>query len=240
MSTETPGALARIDCVTCAAQLPDYVRRELDGEPVQRLLPAMALHIETCPACERAYLRAFRRAGERRSVAALRRAPLWPGVAAVVEQITARPVSPTWSERTLAAGRAWVERASGRLRQFEVQVGSLLQSPPPPLELALAGLQSESTAEPSARLQVTSHGDGFDLAVRILGDRSGREDFCRLEVTIALHDRLGDFGGAEILLVANQVQTAFTDVLGRAKFEDVLRTELPALRLSVSLPADPV
>jgi hypothetical protein len=240
MSTDTPGALAPIDCVACTARLPDYVQRELDGEPVRRLLPDMAFHIETCTACERAYLREFRRAGERRSLAELARAPLWPGVAALVQQITARPVSPTWSERTLAAGRAWVERTSGRLRQFEVQLGSLLQPPLPPLELALAGLQSESVEEPSARLQVTSHGDGFDLAVRILPDRRGYADLCRLEVTIALHDRLGDFGGAEVLLVADQVQTALTDVLGRAMFENVLRTELPAVRLSVSLPADPV
>ena len=213
MDANKQAAAPLIDCDRCAALVSDYVRRELDGEPVQRQMADVSFHIETCPNCEELYFREFRRQGELRSSEQLRQVPLWPGVAAAIEQITVDAMLHTWNERMLAYGRAWFDRASGQLRQFEVLLADLLQPPPPALELALAGLQGEPAKDSGGILQLSAEDDGFDLAVRTLPDRGGLPAFCQLEVVIALYDALGDFAGAEVTLVAGAVKTAVSDEL---------------------------
>lgn len=43
-------------CDICQAALPEYIEAELNGQPVRRLFPAVARHLESCPNCGEAYV----------------------------------------------------------------------------------------------------------------------------------------------------------------------------------------
>jgi hypothetical protein len=85
--------LVSIDCATCQALLPDYVRLELAHQPAGATYAAVAFHIATCPTCEVAYYQEFRAQGLAKSLPELRQIGRRSAVAPVLDPIV-QPSTP--------------------------------------------------------------------------------------------------------------------------------------------------
>jgi hypothetical protein len=232
-----------VDCDTCQGLLAEYVREQLANEPVHQTYSEFAFHIETCPRCEAAYFREFRRQGLQKSLPELQQVGRRAAVATVMNQILASVhevhllaagTQANWREVLLAAGRGWVDRASGAWQQVEIGLAGLV-APGSGLAPALAGLQgTEHAPEPGRALTVAPEGANFELHV---GVTPAGEDECQIEAALTLYDRLGDYGGAEVtLLHGERTQRAITDSLGRVRFDGIASADLAELRLQVRLP----
>jgi hypothetical protein len=234
----------RIDCATCLAQIPEYVEQELAHQPVAQRFAGVAFHLGTCPACEAAYYREFRRQGLAKPLAELQQLGQRAAVADVMEQILGRtPATATpsgWREELWAYGRAWRDRATGGWRQVEVLLSNLGSAPDTGPPLALAGLQGgqdEPTA-PEGTVQLAPEGAQFELRVAVLPEPEGSAgDLSRVALAVTLYDRFGDYGGVAVTLQFGEVVLeATTDALGKVEFGGLPRDQLAAMRLVVTLP----
>ena len=229
-----------INCETCQDFLPEYVRRELANEPVEVLYPDVAFHIETCPTCEAAYYREFRRQGLAKPIANLQQVGRRASVASVLDQILTAPIEvqpqeiqPGWQQVALKYGRGWIEQATETWQQVEVFLSNLGTQQDAVPALAMAGLQgaeSESAASATELLHIAPESANFELHI------TARRKKGELEVAVTLHERLGDFSGIEVTLMQNGLaQTATTDALGKVTFRNVPFDQLDAMRLVVRL-----
>lgn len=244
MTGQKSGLAGNINCETCQEYLPEYVRRELANEPVERLFSDVAFHIETCPTCEAAYYRMFRKQGLQMPLSELQRVGDRAAVAGVLDQIlntspvaAPAPVPTDWRQVALDVGRGWIDRATGAWQQVEIRLSSLGAQYGQGPSLALAGLQrTEIGTGPAAQsLHIAPEQANFELWVSRSPTTEDAEH-CRLEVAVTLADRFGDYGGVGVtLLHGDTAQTAVTDSLGKVVFPQVPCRELDAMRLRVRL-----
>lgn len=96
MATEKMKRL-NLNCETCQALLPDYVRLELANQAADATYPAVAFHLATCPACEVAYWREFDVQGMAKSLSELQQIGQRAAVAQTMEQILKPSLADVWS-----------------------------------------------------------------------------------------------------------------------------------------------
>lgn len=236
-----------IDCATCQAYLEEYVDLELSGQTADVRLPAIAFHIETCPACEAAYYREFHAQGLRKPLPELQQTGHRQWVAGLVDKIVSAPAvgqsqpAPNWIEQGLAQGRAWIEPFTQRLRQIQFDLGQLLMGTTLQPAPTLTGLMGEGAATSVIEKKTgrfASAEANFELEVVVTSQLATTgERRCRLEAAVTLYDRFGDYSGVTVtLLWGDQARTGVTDDLGKITFDDLPCAALPSMKLMVRLP----
>lgn len=231
----------RIDCATCRAQIPDYVRSELGGEEAPERWPSVSQHLSTCPTCELKYFDEFRAQGLQRPLADLQRiGARGPQVTAGLQYILSPPPvsNQSWRQSATEHGSAWFDAVTGSLRQAQVWLGSLLQ--PDPWNPVLGGLLGAGDEEQQPlSIQVASATGGVDLALRIaprLQTNEAGDELADLEVRVTLHEHFGDYSGIGIdLLGPATTLSKTTDALGVVVFAGLRRRDLDAMQLLLHL-----
>jgi hypothetical protein len=219
MDTALRTLLYRQDCPDTMV-LGDYALGLLAAEAQAQTLQ----HLEMCPHC---------RAELARFADSVAQDPLLVGLE-MTAPVVVKP-DPTWVERALEVGRAWLEQESGRWRQVAVALVNLGQttgSAP-----ALSGLMGKPAAAASTgprRLTIAPPEAGFELEINVSPDG---DEACRVVVSLTLLDRFGDFSGAQVTLQwGSDVQIKQTDILGEATFRGLPCDQLDHMNLTMTLP----
>lgn len=211
------------DCAACQDQLAAFVDAELAGQPAGRRFPAVALHLEQCPACQQAYqelsaLLALERAGELATP---------PAPASFdFSYLPSRPAAAP------AQSKPWRLDALGRLViEFSAELLRSLQGP------ALQPALLKSDAPVGLRYELANAVD--DLAVRIEAEPQRRDpQRLTVEVEVEIPSRGGwpQLAGSVVVLRRGDelLDQQETDPFGKAVFEDVPAAYLPQLVFEIA------
>ena len=232
---------ASMDCASCRAQLPAYVRAEFTSQKPDAGYAAVALHIETCPACEAAYYLEFRNQGLQYSVEELK--SIGSSVSgAVMGEIYASIAAPaasqtSWRESMLAYGRAWYDRSTNQLKRWEVRLAELLPPPGTTPGLAFAGLQSVADDWGTTQLVHAALDDvQTEVAVAWL-ERSAPPAPPLLLVAVTQADLFADLSGIRVTARwPDGERRALTDADGKVYLAGLANTELSDLTIMLDLP----
>lgn len=228
--------------------LVDYVRLELLGEAVEEIYPEISFYIDTIPACEDAYYQEFRSQGLTKSASELQQLGQSDMFRETLQQIVFRAspewipaVATDWVEVALDYGRGWLEQETARWRQLLVHL-SPAQVGDERLATATSGLMGNEidfNNTDSYQWQIAPKGANFVLHVILsLEPVPEQKDRCRLDITVTLRDRFGDFSGVDVILSwADVQQKRTTDPLGKVSFTGVPCDISSAMSLVVQLPA---
>ena len=237
-------------CQACQERLYAYIDAELDGEETSTRFSKISRHLEECQECSQLYSELKVSLLQQRhntlveppveasfDFSGLSELSLPESVAQKVEQVS--PPQPTWYERSLEQGQAWIERETERWRQVWLSLASLQNSQP--TVPALPGLMSSGEPAPSP-LGQTLHVNpsDADLEVRLsLSPDPAVPDagMCKLEVSVHLLDRFGDFSGVQVSLFQEEgIETQTTDTLGKVSFNRLQQNRLPSMSVLVTVP----
>lgn len=207
-----------------------YVYLDLRGEDAETNYPEWAFHIRTSIECQTAYAQEL----HRQSVADVD--PLLMEQSRKLLQ-QARAISPpvpapTWVERVLTQGRAWVDDVTAQWRQVQFTFADLRLDPP--TSSTAAGLMGDEMPvdAPQGTLQFALPDSGFEVTV-IVSPEVVAERY-RAEIILTLHERFGDYSGIELYLTWDEATyQATTDAMGRALFTDLPADRLQAMKLLV-------
>jgi hypothetical protein len=151
------------------------------------------------------------------------------------------PPAPSWVERMIVHGRAWVDGGTENWRRLQVSLADLQLAPPP--APALTGLMSDMAATRPinlSTLHVAPAQGGFDLSLAVQKELANpNEEQFQVEVMLTLLDRFGDYAGVDLYLSWDDVtRQATTNAFGRALFTGLPATHAKAMSLVVIFPDD--
>lgn len=220
--------------------LKKYVQLELDGQDADAAYPEVALLIDIFDECQEAYYEEFHRQGQSRSVADLKNLGNHEAVEHEMSQILP---SENWYEVTLADGIAWLEEGTNAWRRFLPSLSNFQIPGESPVAIGgyLSGedkQEAEQRSEEGRTLHFSPEKANFEMKVQVQPDLSvTQKNFCLLNITVTLLDRLGDFSGVQISLIWNgNLLTKITDSLGKVQFSKFPCDQLFSMNLVVTLP----
>jgi hypothetical protein len=244
MTIENSSPEEEFPWATFMNDLPAYVRLEFAGQSPEDIYPEWAFHIATSVECQAAYYEELRKQSLAQAVANAN--VVEPSKAAsVLRQLrnasvpTAPTPSPSWAERVIEHGRAWIEAETAKWRQLQITFRGLQSGAT--VAPALAGMMSSaSTAAklPPDTLYVAPADSGFEVAIAVLPQvGSGDKTTCQVEVMLTLYEQFGDYSGIDLLLQWDDAsRQATTDRMGRAVFTELPYDQVKAMNLTVLLP----
>lgn len=229
--------------------LPSYVRLEFAGQSPEAIYPEWAFHIATSVECQNAYSQELRRQSLAQAADKVTVAQAGNVVnllrhlhSATLSTATPAP-APSWVERKIEHGRAWLEAGTQRWRQVQLSLFNLhLYAAGQP---AVIGLMSDERPDPAAvagTLQVAPQDAGFELTIAVSPDPSAAAPVLyQAEVMLTLFDRFGDYAGVDLYLMWDEtIRQATTDYFGRAMFTDLPPMQIKAMSLIVVLPNEDI
>lgn len=247
MTIENSSPEEEFPWATFMKDLPAYVRLEFAGQSPEAIYPEWAFHIATSVECQNAYYQELRRQSLAQANIAVNAAQPGKAVSLLHQLRQANlsplipPPAPSWLERVLTHGRAWVDAGTENWRRLQVSLADLsLVSTPAP---ALTGLMSDMpTTRPInlSTLHIAPAQAGFDLSLTVQKEPTDatQEQF-QVEVMLTLFDRFGDYAGVDLYLSWDEAtRQATTNAFGRALFTGLPAAQAKAMSLVVIFPDD--